>query len=75
MRITQDQVLKFEKILLKRIADIEEVIDSHFEMIKLNIRDRVKATFVAEARKREKDGVCLSLREQINLEKSERKAM
>jgi hypothetical protein len=41
-RLTIDQVLKYEKYLIKRIHDIETQIDSHFELIKDAVVDSIR---------------------------------
>lgn len=63
--ITQDQVLRFQKILMKRIKDIEHVIDKHFKMIQVNIINDVKEIYERERKKRKKEGIELTIQQQI----------
>lgn len=45
-RITQDEVVKYQFILMKRICDIEDTIDHHFDLI----RDIITEAFKKQVR-------------------------
>ena len=63
--------MKYQKILHKRLQDIEKVIDSHFKLIHISIIQEIKNSFEKKRKKFKKDGITISLQQQAKMEQDE----
>mmetsp|Transcript_24595 Transcript_24595/g.38183 ORF Transcript_24595/g.38183 Transcript_24595/m.38183 type:complete len:154 (-) Transcript_24595:538-999(-) len=64
-RVLREEVGLYQELLLKRITDIEKVINSHFELIKKTLVQNFKDKLERERIKKQKEGIILSLEEQF----------
>ena len=60
-RITTDQILQYQRLLQRRIRDIEGIIDKHFELIKEDVVQDVRNIYENERKRYKKDGIELSI--------------